>query len=331
MGFLKRMMGGGGALDGPKLAASPNLADYGQIHLLAAFATPRPLHAPGVRQRWNRVLPQPYDETIQRLVKVGWLQVQGDNYATTRPRSLRWMSIARVLLPKRRPFCPRVRKALAARDASEALDLRRQYEARFPLGEAEWTGPEPQMSHSSLTRRILFMQHWLLDGLSPDTVDWLKHYAAEQHLWGTHWQLAADEVPTGVQDELATPAMDGVEAAYWKSRQLGLYVDNNETWLRCKGGDHVRRLKIAGPDDEFTCATCKALLGKEFLVARAPELPLRDCTCPAAASAAMSRCWKQLRSRRIRGLPRGCAAPRNRTEIVAGGFQPPDANCGELA
>lgn len=280
MGFFKRMMGGGGALDGVKLAASPLLAEYAQIHLLSCFATPQPLHASGARQRWSRVLAQPYDETIQRFVKEGWLVAQGELYGTTPAVQPALDAYAARLAADKAAVLPKVRKALAARDAGEALDLRRQYEARFPLGEADWTGPEPQMSHSALTRRILFMDHWLLDGLSPATADWLKLYAAEQHLWGARWRLAPTEVPAAVQEELATPFMDGVEAAYWKANQLALYVDNHETWQRCKGGDHVRRIKIVGPDDAFTCAACKPLLGKEFLVARTPELPPRDCSSP---------------------------------------------------
>ncbi|MBK8047761.1 MAG: hypothetical protein IPK16_11905 [Anaerolineales bacterium] len=69
-------------------------------------------------------------------------------------------------------------------------------------------------------------------------------------------------------------------SAYWKAYQLGLYVDNQETWQRCKGGDHVRRIAITGPDDDSTCSHCKAVLGKEFLVARVPELPHKECTSP---------------------------------------------------
>jgi len=280
MGFFKRMMGGGTALDGAKLATSPLLADYAQVHLLSHFVTPQPLHSPGVRQRYSRVLPQPYDETMQRFVKEGWLVAQGDRYVTTPAAQPTVDVYAARLAAEKAAVLPKVRKALEARDTGEALDLRRQYEARFPLGEAGWTGPEPQMSHSALTRRILFMNHWLLEGMSPATVDWLKLYAAEQHLWGATWRLPAAEVPANVQAKLATPGVDGVEAAYWKAYQLSLYVDNHETWQRCKGGDHVRRLEIVGPDDEYTCAVCKPLLGKEYLVARAPELPPRECTSP---------------------------------------------------
>jgi hypothetical protein len=174
-----------------------------------------------------------------------------------------------------------VREALGARMTSEALTVRRQYENRLPLGKAEWTGPEPQMSHSALTRQIFFLDHWMLDGLSTETVEWLRRYAAEQHLWGAYWQLPASEVPDHVQAELAQPGvMDGAEGAYWKAFQMALYVDNQETWQRCKGGDHVRRIEIVGADDAYTCPTCKETIGKQFLVARVPELPHRGCTSP---------------------------------------------------
>jgi len=61
---------------------------------------------------------------------------------------------------------------------------------------------------------------------------------------------------------------------------LALYVENQETWQRCKGGDHVRRIEIVGPEDEFTCDQCRPSLGKQFLVVRVPELPPRGCTSP---------------------------------------------------
>ena len=86
----------------------------------------------------------------------------------------------------------KVREVLATRMTSEALTVRRQYENRLPLGKADWTGPEPQPSHSALTRQIFFLEHRMLDGLSPATVEWLKRYAAEQHLWGAYWQLPPD-------------------------------------------------------------------------------------------------------------------------------------------
>ena len=283
MGFLKKMFGGGAAAapDGVKLAQSAEPADYARIAVLAEFDPPRTLHAPAERTRWGRALPQPYDETVKQLEKHGWLTPDvGGAFAVTPAgapavqayRARQETEKAAVLLA--------VRRALQEGDTGEALTLRRAYEARQPLGHAGWTGPEAQLSHSALTRRILFLQHWLLDGLSPDTTAWLKLYAAEQHLWGASWRLSAADVPATVQQELATPQLDGIEAAYWKAHQLGLFVDNQETWQRCKGGDHVRRIEIVGPDDEYTCDVCRSFLGKEFLVARVPELPLRHCTSP---------------------------------------------------
>lgn len=52
---------------------------------------------------------------------------------------------------------PKVRAALKDRETGLALEIRRNYEAQQPLGKANWTEPEPQMSHSALTRRILFI------------------------------------------------------------------------------------------------------------------------------------------------------------------------------
>ena len=72
--------------------------------------------------------------------------------------------------------------------------------------------------------------------------------------------------------------MDDAEAVFWRAHALSLQVENHDTWQRCKGGDHVRRIRIAGPNDEHTCESCRQLLGKEFLVARVPELPHRACS-----------------------------------------------------
>jgi len=283
MGFFKKIFGGAPALDGARLAASSVKAEYAQIHLLASFDPARPLDVPAERQRWNRVLPQPYDETIALFVKQGWLEQTADTCKTTQVAAPFIAAYRARLEAEKAEVLPRVRKALQGKDTSEALELRRAYEARQPLGEADWTGPEPQLSHSALTRRILFMNHWLLEGYSPQTVDWLRFHAAEQHLWGTSWRMDDGEIPAAVAAELTTGPMAGMspgEAAYWKTQQLALQVENHETWQRCKGGDHVRRIKIVGPNDEATCETCKAVLGKEYLVVRTPELPHRTCTSP---------------------------------------------------
>jgi hypothetical protein len=283
MGFLKKMFGGGSpaAPDGVKLAPSADKADYAQVALLAEFDPPRALHAPAERTRWSRALPHPYDESVKLLEKYGWLaSAPGAAFVVTSVGAPAVQSYRARQESEKAAALLAARKALQERDTGEALAVRRAYEARQPLGRAGWTGPEPQLSHSALTRRILFLQHWLLDGLSPDTTIWLKLYAAEQHLWGASWQLTPADVPAAVQQELATSQMDGVEAAYWKAHQLALFVDNQETWQRCKGGDHVRRIEIVGPDDEYTCTVCRAFLGKEFLVARVPELPPRECTSP---------------------------------------------------
>jgi hypothetical protein len=279
MSFLKKLFGGA-KLDGERLALSPDKIDYEQIELLSTFLQARPPDDPGVQQRWSRVLSRPYGETLTLFQNEGWLAQHAAGLQVTAlgvPFVTRYQE---RLAAEKAAVMPDVRRALAARDTSEALMIRRAYEARQPLGQAAWTGDEPQLSHSALTRRILFLNHWLLDGLSQPTVDWLKLYAAEQHLWGAYWQLPPDEVPAAVQSEMTHAEMDGVEAAYWKAYQLALYVDNQETWQRCKGGDHVRRIELAGPDDEFTCPHCRALLGKQYLVVRVPELPHRECSSP---------------------------------------------------
>lgn len=276
MSFLRSLFGRA-KLDGEAMARSRDKAEYAQIELLSAFRTPRRQHDAQVQQQWNRVLPRPYAESLALLQKQGWLTDQGGQWQVTATA----LPIVQVyderLATEKADVMPKARKALAAKDTSEALDIRRAYEAQQPLGKANWTGPEPQLSHSALTRRILFLKHWLLDGLSPETTDWLKLYAAEQHLWGAYWLLPLAEIPPKVQAELTKPDMDAAEAAYWQAYHLALYVDNQETWQRCKGGDHVRRLAIVGPDDDYTCVQCRQVLGKQFLVARAPELPHRAC------------------------------------------------------
>ena len=279
MSLLKKLFGGA-KLDGAALARSANKQEYAQIELLATFAQPRPPHDAIEQQRWSRVLPRPYPETIALFQKEGWLIGSAGGLQTTATANPFVGIYQERLAAEKAEAMPKVRQALVARDISEALAIRRAYEARQPLGTASWTGEDPQLSHSALTRRILFLNHWLLAGISTQTSDWLKLYAAEQHLWGAFWQLPADEVPAAVQGELARPEMSGAEAAYWKAYQLVLFVENQETWQRCKGGDHVRRIEIAGAADDFTCDHCQAVLGKQYLVARVPELPHRECTSP---------------------------------------------------
>ncbi|MCB0063759.1 MAG: hypothetical protein KDE19_16665 [Caldilineaceae bacterium] len=278
MSFLRNLFGKSSKLDGAALATSPEKSDYAQIELLSEFREPRPAH-PSLEQRlWDRALPQPYTDTLALFQKQGWLELMGERWQAT-AAAAPWIAQYQArLAAEKAAVLPKVRAAIVARDTSEALAIRRAYEARQPLGKAAWTGPEPQLSHSALTRRILFLDHWLLDGLDEETVTWLKQYAAEQHMWGAYWQLPPEEVPVHVQQALTTDALTGTEAAYWKAHQLALYVDNQETWQRCKGGDHVRRLEIVGADDEQTCEHCRTTLGKQFLVARVPELPHRACT-----------------------------------------------------
>lgn len=276
MGFLKKIFGAA-KLDGDALAQSGVKEEYAQIDLLSRFVEPRTLHDAAEIRLWDRVLPRPYAQQIELFQKQGWLSGAQKMQVTATARPFVNTYQRRQDTWKQQAM-DAVRKAIAQKDTSEALDARRRYEAAQPLGKAEWTGPEPQMSHSALTRRILFLNHRLIEGLSPSTVQWLKFYAAEQHLWGARWHLSATEIPAAVAAELATSEMDGVEAAYWRAYQLALFVDNQETWQRCKGGDHVRRIEIAGPNDEYTCEHCKPYIGQQYLVTRVPELPHQDCT-----------------------------------------------------
>lgn len=279
MSFLKKLFGGE-KLDGEALALSKERADYAQIELLAQFVSPRPAHDAAEQQRWNRVLSRSYQETLTQFQKAGWLAENGAGWQATALAAPIVELYQQRQAAEKAAVLPKVRAALEARDTGEALAIRRAYEARQPLGHAAWTGEEPQLSHSALTRRILFLDHPLLAGLSDTTIRWLKLYAAEQHLWGAQWRLPAAEIPAAVAEELVQAGMDGSEAAYWKAYQLALYVENQETWQRCKGGDHVRRIEIAGPDDEYTCDQCRPLLGKQFLVTRVPDLPPVGCLSP---------------------------------------------------
>lgn len=281
MNVFKRLFNKNSSLDGMQLAHSTDLKDYAQIHLLAEFTELRQLHEPGDQQRWSRVLPQPYRETITLLEKQGWLDphTMGEYIITPAAQPIVAAYQTRQAQEKTAALA-QVRDALSRKETSTALNIRQQYEARFPLGEADWTGDDVQLSRSALTRRIFFLDHWLLEDLSSETATWLKQIAAEQHLWGAYWRLSPSEIPPAVQQELATPDLDAVEAAYWRAYQLALLVDNQETWQRCKGGDHVRRIEIAGPNDDYTCDHCRETLGKQFLVARVPELPHRACTSP---------------------------------------------------
>ena len=277
MSFLKNLFGSA-KLDGNALAQSQELKQYAQIALLTEFLTLRPLHDAAIQARWSRVLPKPYLDMVALFEKQGWLAAQGSNYAVTPAGQPFADSYRARAAQEKAEAIGKVHDALLQMMTSEALTIRRNYENHTPLGKADWSGPEPQMSHSAVTRRIFFLEHWLLDDLSPATVKWLKIYAAEQHLWGASWLLPAEQIPAYVQQDFAESGMPVREAAFWKAAAMGLYVDNQETWQRCKGGDHVRRIEIIGPNDEFTCEQCRPYLGKQFLVVRVPELPHRACT-----------------------------------------------------
>ena len=276
MSFLKNLFGSQ-QLDGNALVRSKVMKEYAQIDLLLRFDPARSLHDEVEQRRWSRVLPKPYLETIALFQKQGWLEQKPGGAFQVTPAALPFVTAYRQRLAQEQAAAmAQVHTALASMMTSEALTVRRQYENLLPLGKAEWTGPEPQLSYSAITRRIFFLDHWLLEGLNPETVTWLKQYAAEEHLWGTNWEPV--EVPEPVRADLGRNGADPVTAAYWKAYQLGLYVDNQETWQRCKGGDHVRRIELVGPDDEHTCGHCRQAVGKQFLVARVPELPHRECT-----------------------------------------------------
>lgn len=265
-------------LDAEKLATASDAAEFGQIHLLSRFQETRPLDDPRQQAEWERILPRSYRQQIALFVDSGLLQEDDAGYQTTPAASPALELYAQRQAQAKAQAMEAVRTALAQRDSSEALALRRQYEAAQPLGAADWTGPEPQLSHSALTRRILFLDHRLLDGLSPQAEQWLKLYAAEQHLWGARWRLEPGAIPPEVAEELATDNLSAPEAAYWRAYGLGLFVENQDTWQRCKGGDHVRRIALQGPDDEHTCDFCRGFYGEQFLVVRVPELPHRDCS-----------------------------------------------------
>lgn len=278
MQFFKNLFGA--KIDGMALTQSQDLKEYAQIDLLVQFTAARPAHDTAAQRTWSRALPKPYTEMIAQFKKWGWLTSTGTEYQVTEVGRSFVEAYQHRTEEEKRTAREGVHAALAQMMTSEALTIRRQYENRTPLGKADWTGPEPQMNHSAVTRRIFFLDHWLLDGLSQETVQWLKLYAAEQHLWGVHWRLAVEEIPPAVAQELKRHDMDIVETVYWRAYAISLYVDNQETWQRVKGGDHVRRLELVGPDDEYTCEHCRQTLGKQFLVARVPELPHRECTSP---------------------------------------------------
>lgn len=276
MSFLKRLFGP--KLDGQTLARSPERSDYAQIGLLATFVDGAPTADAKRQQAWSRALPRSYAEQIDLFVQQGWLASDPAGYRVTAQAMPFVASYQQRLDEAKTRVMATVRAALIARDTGEALEIRRRYEASFPLGEADWTGPQPQPSRSALTRRILYLNHWLLNGLSPETVEWLKLYAAEEHLWGAYWRMDPDDIPDLVRAEVTPAGLDSVEAVYWRAWQLALFVDNQETWQRCKGGDHVRRIEVLCTDDEFTCDHCRAGHGQQYLVDRTPELPHRECT-----------------------------------------------------
>jgi len=185
MSFLKNLFGRN-TLDGDALARSSDISDYARLELLGHFETPRQLHEDREKQRWERTLPRSYVEEIDLLTRQGWLNFSGNIYQLTEA-GMPFLATYRARQEQEKSEAiSAAHSALAQKNSSEALAVRRAYEGRQPLGKAAWTGTEPQLSHSALTRRILFLDHWLVEGLSKEAQDWLKPYAADQHLWGAH-------------------------------------------------------------------------------------------------------------------------------------------------
>ena len=208
MSFLKNLFGSQ-QLDGNALVHSTEMKEYAQVDLLTRFDPARPLHDEAEQRRWSRVLPKPYPDTIALFQKQGWLEQTSGGACQVTPVALPFVTAYRQRLAQEKAAAmAQARAALASMMTSEALTIRRKYENRLPLGKADWTGPEPQMSYSAITRRIFFLDHWLLDGLAPETVAWVKQYAAEEHLWGTHWEPSLAEMPEPVRADLARTGAD---------------------------------------------------------------------------------------------------------------------------
>ena len=131
MGFLRKLFGAS-RLDGAALASSTEKAEYAQIELLSRFQTRQPLHEAAEQQLWNRVLPQPYNDTIALLQKQGWLELNGNSGQVTALAQPFVTTYLARLADEKAAVLPKVRQALRQKDTSEALTIRRASEARQP-------------------------------------------------------------------------------------------------------------------------------------------------------------------------------------------------------
>src|SRR5690242_6331242 len=132
MGFLKKIFSGGPKIEVNTLVNATEIKQVALLDLLMRFSEPRPLHDNVEQQRWTRSLPHSYQETIQLFTKQGLLAAtpQGQYQAT--PAVMPAIHAYQERLAREKAeVIPQVRAALEKKETSEALTLRRFYEARF--------------------------------------------------------------------------------------------------------------------------------------------------------------------------------------------------------
>ena len=224
MSFLKKIFGST-KLDGDALAQSAAKEEYAQIDLLSRFVDVRSAHSTDEIRLWDRVLPRPYAQQIELFQKQGWLST-GDKMQVTAAARPFVDTYQRRQENLKQQAMHGVRKAIAQKDTSEALDIRRESpELRDRYGRHLF-GQSCLMARRLVESGVRFVTvHYdCVDGYS-----WDSHRNSDdvkKHLLPTFDQgcsaLLADLSDRGLLDETLVVALG----------EMGRTPKGNATWGR---------------------------------------------------------------------------------------------------
>ncbi|MEZ4558267.1 MAG: hypothetical protein R2854_17840 [Caldilineaceae bacterium] len=248
------------------LATSTDISEYAQIDCCAALSSCARATVRGGDALEPRPAAQLRRHTGSSSSK-GWLARAGDLFQTTPTAAPFVEEYAARLDRGRQRAMEKVRTAIVARDCGEALDIRRQYESSHPLGSADWSGPEPQLSRRLANAAASSSWTEWLPGRSESRRWSGSSFTQPSSICGRRTGGAGCRDP-GItwRPDLASPAL---------TRRLRPHVGERTNWRftwttrrrgnATKGGDHVRHVST-GPEDGYTCEFCRAEHGQEYLV-----------------------------------------------------------------
>ena len=156
-----------------------------------------------------------------------------------------------------------VMKALEAEDYEEACRVVSAFEEQQVFPRAI---PDDQVW---VLRSIFSCRPKILAGLRKEAWTPLRMAAAQSALWGTQTsRWAPKNIETGIHLDPATAA-----------RMILFWVYNQRQLEILRGfPDPVTAVQIVSIQDGNTCLACRELHGREYRLARVPELPYPNCT-----------------------------------------------------